>query len=625
MDRSIRGIFSLVIKGVQEDDCGPYTCEATNDGGVRQVTVELTVEENVLKKYSLPIAAKSSGGRLSVPPVEQRPSIWSECPPKFATKPNRVIVREGQTGKFSCKITGRPQPQVTWSKGDVQMQQNDHFNMFEKGGIQFLEIQNVQLADAGIYTCTVMNSAGKASVSAELMVQGSDKREVGTHPLCTSTKSNVTTKATETSPFRKSTSNGFAKDLKSTTTELLLEPKDRAAMKKETSLISPEETKQSSLEQTKEPNIQSPKEERRSYRVLQKTSSTITLQPIKVSTGPKAGPSTTSLRREEDGKGPKKSMTTGWQAPSTTRPGGLRTKEQDDNVELKKSTTELKKELRGIPPQFERRPESQEILEGEDITFKCEVSGKPKANVEWFKEGAQLEAGDRVQIYEEDGIHCLCLKKLVLENSGSYCCTASNVRGQASTKWILTVRRPKVKEVAPCFSSVLKSCSVCEGQDFVLQCSVEGTPVPQITWLLKGFKDFSDLISTGEGDLLPVNKETSDLPFTSNLLRVDRPIHYAHSVFEDGTAKLTVQDALPEDDGIYTCLAENRAGMASCSAQVTVKGLGLMSETVTKRVLEEAVLKIHGSVKQLRQLSITNIPVSQMEITEVGWEFSSDK
>lgn len=44
VDHSIRGIFSLVIKGVQEGDGGKYTCEAANDGGVRQVTVELTVE-----------------------------------------------------------------------------------------------------------------------------------------------------------------------------------------------------------------------------------------------------------------------------------------------------------------------------------------------------------------------------------------------------------------------------------------------------------------------------------------------------------------------------------------------------------------------------------------------------
>lgn len=58
----------------------------------------------------------------------------------------------------------------------------------------------------------------------------------------------------------------------------------------------------------------------------------------------------------------------------------------------------------------------------------------------------------------------------------------------------------------------------------------------------------------------------------SPFLSAEQPIQYAHSTFEDGVAKLTVQDALPEDDGIYTCLAENNRGRASCSAQVTVKG-----------------------------------------------------
>lgn len=48
--------------------------------------------------------------------------------------------------------------------------------MYERTGIQFLEVHNVQLADSGIYTCTVVNSAGKASVSAELTVQGTANR-----------------------------------------------------------------------------------------------------------------------------------------------------------------------------------------------------------------------------------------------------------------------------------------------------------------------------------------------------------------------------------------------------------------------------------------------------------------
>uniref|UniRef100_A0A8C0FDJ8 Myosin light chain kinase, smooth muscle n=1 Tax=Bubo bubo TaxID=30461 RepID=A0A8C0FDJ8_BUBBB len=523
VDRSIRGIFSLIIKGVQEGDGGKYTCEAANDGGVRQVTVELTVEGNSLKKYSLPSSAKTPGGRLTVPSVEHRPSIWGESPPKFATKPNRVVVREGQTGKFSCKITGRPQPQVTWFKGDIQLQPNERFNMFEKTGIQFLEIQNAQLADSGIYTCTVVNNAGKASVSAELTVQG---------------KARSLQERAQVNQFKQATSNGIAKELKSSSTELMVETKDRVSAKKETSYIArePKDSKQAQHQEANAVSPQEPKEVKKGSQVLQKTSSTITLQAVKLQPEPKAEPQTTSIRQGEDGKRAVQPLMSAQQAPSLTGQVSPRSREAENRSGVRKAVMEEKREPLGIPPQFESRPQSLEASEGQEIKFKSKVSGKPKPDVEWFKEGEPIKAGEDVQIYEEDGIHCLWLKKACLGDSGSYSCAAFNPKGKTSTSWLLTVRRPKVQEVAPCFSSVLKGCTVSEGQDFVLQCCVGGVPVPQITWLLN-----------------------------------DHPIQYAHSTFEDGVAKLTVQDALPEDDGIYTCLAENNTGQASCSAQVTVK------------------------------------------------------
>uniref|UniRef100_A0A8B9J2S8 Myosin light chain kinase, smooth muscle n=1 Tax=Amazona collaria TaxID=241587 RepID=A0A8B9J2S8_9PSIT len=446
VDHSIRGIFSLVIKGVQEGDGGKYTCEAANDGGVRQVTVELTVEGNSLKKYSLPSSAKTPGGRLTVPSVEHRPSIWGESPPKFATKPNRVVVREGQTGKFSCKITGRPQPQVTWFKGDLQLQQNERFNMFEKTGIQFLEIQNAQLADSGIYTCTVVNSAGKASVSAELTVQGT------------------------------------AKSLQERKQHSLKQTFFKISLAKETFYIARE---------VKDISSQEPKEGRNGSQVLQKTSSTITLQAVKLQPEPKAEPQATFVRQGEDRKRAVQSLMSAQQTPSLTGQVSPRSREAENRSAAWKAVMEEKREPLGIPPQFVSRPQSLEASEGQEIKFMSRVSGKPKPDVEWFREGETIKAGQNVQIYEEDGIHCLWLKKACLGDSGSYSCTAFSPKGQTSTSWLLTVR--------------------------------------------------------------------------------NQPIQYAHSTFEDGVAKLTVQDALPEDDGIYTCLAENNMGQASCSTQVTVK------------------------------------------------------
>ncbi|EAW79388.1 hCG2040257, partial [Homo sapiens] len=50
-----------------------------------------------------------------------------------------------------------------------------------------------------------------------------------------------------------------------------------------------------------------------------------------------------------------------------------------------------------------------------------------------------------------------------------------------------------------------------------------------------------------------------------------QPIQYARSTCEAGVAELHIQDALPEDHGTYTCLAENALGQVSCSARVTVR------------------------------------------------------
>ncbi|XP_035532540.1 myosin light chain kinase, smooth muscle-like [Morone saxatilis] len=110
-----RGTFSLVVGGVREEDLGRYTCQATNQAGSRQVTVEILLEETSGKKYVLPSSMKP-GCRSAVPAMENRPSIWGESPPKFVTKPSRVFTKLGQTGKFSAKATGRPQPRVTWLK-----------------------------------------------------------------------------------------------------------------------------------------------------------------------------------------------------------------------------------------------------------------------------------------------------------------------------------------------------------------------------------------------------------------------------------------------------------------------------------------------------------------------------
>ncbi|XP_030658097.1 myosin light chain kinase, smooth muscle isoform X1 [Nomascus leucogenys] len=521
LDCGIRGTFSLVIHAVHEEDRGKYTCEATNGSGARQVTVELTVEGSFAKQLGQPVVSKTLGDRFSAPAVETRPSIWGECPPKFATKLGRVVVKEGQMGRFSCKITGRPQPQVTWLKGNVPLQPSARVSMSEKNGMQVLEIHGVNQDDMGVYTCLVVNGSGKASMSAELSIQGLDSanRSFGRE-----------TKATN-SDVRKEVTNVSSKESKLDSLEAAAESKNCSSPQRGGSPpwaanSQPQPPRESKLESCKDSPRTPPQ-----IPVLQKTSSSITLQAARVQLEPRApGLGVLSPSGEERKR------------PAAPRPATFPTRQPglgSQDVVSKAATRRIPMEDQrdSAFPKFESKPQSQEVGENQTVKFRCEVSGIPKPEVAWFLEGTPVRRQEgSIEVYEDAGSHYLCLLKARTRDSGTYSCTASNAQGQVSCSWTLQVERLAVMEVAPCFSSVLKDCTVIEGQDFVLQCSVRGTPVPQITWLLNG-----------------------------------QPIQYAHSTCEAGMAELHIQDALPEDHGTYTCLAENALGQVSCSARVTVR------------------------------------------------------
>lgn len=508
LDGGVRGTFSLVIRGVREEDKGKYTCEASNGSGARQVTVELTVEGDLMKKHGQPVLSKASGF-----PGETRPSIWGECPPKFATKLGRAVVKEGQMGRFSCKITGRPPPQVTWLKGNVPLQPSARVSMSEKNGMQILEIHEVTQDDMGTYTCMVVNGSGKASMSAELSIPGLDN----------ATRLSRGTK--DPSPdIRKEVTNGISKD-----PETVAESKNCSSPQKSNFLAQATNSHLKSLQQPKlKPCEDSPRKVLQSS-VLQKTSSTIVLQASKVQPEVRAAGIGASGPGEE-----RKSLTAPRQATPPTRQCGLGgsvgNKFVTGNIPI-----ENQRESRF--PKFESQPQSQEVTEGQTVKFTCEVSGIPKPEVGWFLEGIPVRRQEGiVEIYEDGASHYLCLPRAGTRDSGRYSCTASNTLGQVSCSWTLRVDRPSLTQTAPSFSSVLKDSVVIEGQDFVLRCSVRGTPAPQVTWLLNG-----------------------------------QPIQFARSICEAGEAELHIQDALPEDRGTYTCLAENALGQVSCSATVTVQ------------------------------------------------------
>ncbi|GBN51287.1 Obscurin, partial [Araneus ventricosus] len=91
----------------------------------------------------------------------------------------------------------------------------------------------------------------------------------------------------------------------------------------------------------------------------------------------------------------------------------------------------------------------------------------------------------------------------------------------------------------PRFSKTLRGVTCNLGETAVLECETEGSPVPSVTWLLDNQK-----------------LEKSARLETSS-------VGQKHS--------LTIKEACPDDGGLYTVVALNSKGQASCSAPLNLK------------------------------------------------------
>lgn len=103
------------------------------------------------------------------------------------------------------------------------------------------------------------------------------------------------------------------------------------------------------------------------------------------------------------------------------------------------------------------------------------------------------------------------------------------------------------EEVAPEFVKELRECKADEGETIAFECQVSGAPLPEVHW----YKD---------GKEVKPNKhvEIKSLP--------------------DGTQKLVIHDAKPEDQGNYKCEATNVAGSMSSKAPLSVHGKQICHE-----------------------------------------------
>ncbi|XP_045078361.1 obscurin-like protein 1a isoform X2 [Coregonus clupeaformis] len=172
------------------------------------------------------------------------------------------------------------------------------------------------------------------------------------------------------------------------------------------------------------------------------------------------------------------------------------------------------------------------VSEGKHAKFRCFVTGKPKPEIIWKKDGVPLEAGRRHLLFEDrEGYYTLKVMYCKHQDTGLYVCAASNALGHTLSSVYLTVKAPAVR-----FRRSLQDVEVRERGMAVLECEVPNEGIPT-AWYLEDQR------------LQPGGK---------------------YAIEQKGTRhRLTIRDVGADDDGVYLC--EMPDGGKSI-AELAVKG-----------------------------------------------------
>lgn len=90
--------------------------------------------------------------------------------PNFIQKLQSKVIKEGDYLRFDVRITGIPEPTVTWYRENVPIKSSPDFQVVQNGDLHSLIIQEAFKEDSGKFSVRAENDAGVAQCTADLIV-----------------------------------------------------------------------------------------------------------------------------------------------------------------------------------------------------------------------------------------------------------------------------------------------------------------------------------------------------------------------------------------------------------------------------------------------------------------------
>ncbi|XP_042333180.1 obscurin isoform X8 [Sceloporus undulatus] len=460
--------------------------------------------------------------------------------PRFLTRPKAFVVSMGKDATLSCQIMGNPVPLVSWEKDKLPIQTGGRFKMVEDGDLYRLTIYDLNLEDSGQYICRAKNTIGEAFAAVSIKV-GEQTTVTESAPYFIQKPTSIRVIMGDDAMFKcivqgsPPLSVNWEKDGrnlggKSESNRIRIESQgEKNALKIQNTRL-----------------VDSGTYTCRAENPLGATSAAAALvvdTPDSYSPGGTRhaidmGNSQTSpllshlqKRREEirktDFSSTDSVISSAYSSTEGRSKFGLNL-----SLDYERAASLTAKGLRGDGGSYYGvTTRTFTVTEGKHAKMSCYVTGEPKPEIVWKKDGEVILEGRRHIIYEDEQENFV-LKILFCKqvDNGLYTCTASNLAGQTYSSVLVTVKEPRIP-----FKTKLRDLEVREKEAATFQCEVP-VATTETTW----FKEETKLQQSQK-----------------------------YSIEEEGTfRKLTVQNVTMDDDAVYICeMKEGSRTIAELSVQ----------------------------------------------------------